>query len=496
VIAVASAWAVVPLAFLIWRASEHHSVFTGAGGGFPADQLQYLAWIRDESRHLLAGNLFAIGTGGRVFLHPMFIISALLLRAGVPLQAAYLVWLPVAGIVLVGGIWRLAVRVLPMGERAVGLALALLFASPTAVLLTRAHLLSPLVRKSTADVSGEGFAVGSLVGYLPVAIAIGLMPLYFVAMERAVAEDGATAPKWLAAAAAAGLFASWLHPWQGETLVLTSVALVAWRYRGSWRRVLVPVLVTALPLIYYFALSRADAGWRVAGNQSGGVSIAGLVIALAPLAVFAIPGIRHRGSGLLADVLVVWPLASVAAVFVLSPSFPSRAIPGITIPLGMLAARALSRGRPAWMLGAVILLTVPGMVNTIDIVRTSYRDPASGFELTRDEARAMAHLERSKEQGVLTAFPLAMSVPAFTGDSVWVGHASWSPDFTARGAATTALFRGVLEPAVGERLIRGSRAVLLLADCPANTSFTRYLPFGSTEEARFGCVVMYRLPST
>jgi hypothetical protein len=47
---------VVPLAILLAEAVGDHGSITGATGIYPADQLQYLAWIRDAGGHGLAAS--------------------------------------------------------------------------------------------------------------------------------------------------------------------------------------------------------------------------------------------------------------------------------------------------------------------------------------------------------------------------------------------------------------------------------------------------------
>ena len=56
----AALWGLVPIVFLAARAGRRCTVFTGADGLFSADQLQYLAWIRDASQHGLVSNLFDV----------------------------------------------------------------------------------------------------------------------------------------------------------------------------------------------------------------------------------------------------------------------------------------------------------------------------------------------------------------------------------------------------------------------------------------------------
>src|SRR6185437_10824372 len=71
-----------------------------------------------------------------------------------------------------------------------------------------------------------------------------------------------------------GAAASLLHPWQGEALIALIVAseVVLWRTRPVtrtrvWQAVL-SIGLTALPLLYYVILTRADVAWHLARESS------------------------------------------------------------------------------------------------------------------------------------------------------------------------------------------------------------------------------------
>ena len=103
------AWGLFPLVLLLVHASSSHTRLTGADGLIGADgelggdQLQYLAWVRDASAHGLAADLFRLTDIRRVYLQPLFTISGGLYRLGLPLSVAYLVFKPVAIVVLGAG---------------------------------------------------------------------------------------------------------------------------------------------------------------------------------------------------------------------------------------------------------------------------------------------------------------------------------------------------------------------------------------------------------
>src|SRR3954447_11023768 len=70
---------------------------SGSDGLFPADQLQYFAWIRDSSEHVLIGNRFDLAPGDRAFLHPGLLVSGAVHAAtGLSIPLSYLLWKPVA----------------------------------------------------------------------------------------------------------------------------------------------------------------------------------------------------------------------------------------------------------------------------------------------------------------------------------------------------------------------------------------------------------------
>ena len=100
IFAVLVIWALAPLAAAVIHVAAHGGVLTGTNGSDYFDQFQYLAWIRDSGDHLLASNLWVIGPTPHDYLHPMYVISGLLWRLGLSIQLAYLIWTPIALVVL------------------------------------------------------------------------------------------------------------------------------------------------------------------------------------------------------------------------------------------------------------------------------------------------------------------------------------------------------------------------------------------------------------
>src|SRR5258708_17197201 len=125
-------WAALQVAVLLrWARGRTCDGGTAMYGS--ADQLQYMAWIRDASAHVLASNLFQATADRHVFLQPMFTFSGILVRSGVPIQIAFLLWEPVAVVVLLIGVLAYARRLMisPF-DQVMSAALGLFYFSPLA----------------------------------------------------------------------------------------------------------------------------------------------------------------------------------------------------------------------------------------------------------------------------------------------------------------------------------------------------------------------------
>src|SRR3954452_18424682 len=206
-----AALAFAPLAGLLLRVWTQGGRISGADGLLVLDQMQYLNWLRQAGSHGLIANLYDLADGPRTFVHPGLLVSGALHALGLATIAAYLVWKPVAIASLWWGAVRWTERFLPAPRQRVAVvALALLFASPIAALVGWTGAGGESVKFSFDFLSGELSPGNYLWGYLFTAIAVGLLPLALLAYESG----------HLGRAAAWGLLAAWLQPWQGATLVL------------------------------------------------------------------------------------------------------------------------------------------------------------------------------------------------------------------------------------------------------------------------------------
>ena len=160
-------WAVAPVVYLV--AMSGGRVLDGGDGMFGStDMLQYLAWIRDSAGHVVASNLFQIEPNPHRFLHPMFLVSAALVRLGLPVQLSYLLWLPVAVACLFVGAAFYCRRALTPGiGRCLGLVLVLFQFSPAIPLVEWTGLERPPIRYLSVTAAAETAANFTLWGYFP-----------------------------------------------------------------------------------------------------------------------------------------------------------------------------------------------------------------------------------------------------------------------------------------------------------------------------------------
>ena len=472
-----TAIAFAPLTAAIARSWKHGGRATGADGIFPGDQLQYIWWIRDVGSHGLASNGFDLAPSAHVFTQPMLSLSGLLARAGVSPAVAFQLWKPVAVLAVCGAFALYVRRVCEPRERGPALVLSLFFAAPAWLLTEVVH---GGLSTQIAEAAGRLFVGDNLQGYLPASLAFAAMPVCLLCLER----------RRMLGAAAAGLLAAWLHPWQGEVLLLVMAGLVLWsRFEAGWPRYVVPAVATLLPVAYYFALSRLDGAWEIGQRQNEAtLGWGGLVLVIAPLAALAVPGAR-RPVRFQDRAVVLWVGAAILAAAI-SPSVPTHALGAVSLPLGILAARGLARAPRVAVIGALALLCLPGMAiyekDYLDLMKARVQP----HWLTWSEATALDRLRDDPRPGGVLAQPqLAYAVPAETGRRVWSGHPSWTPDFGERTQQAAALFAGTRSDA--RAFVDRTGARFLVSGCAAPApDLSRQLGPGWTRRT-FGCAALY-----
>jgi hypothetical protein len=477
-----------------WQVAAHGRVWTGTDGSYVVDQMQYLAWIGDASRHGLVSNLFVLRPTAADYFEPTVAISGGLTTLGVAPWLSYLLWKPVA----VGATFfaaRAYVRRSVPGRsaRRPALVLGLFFASFSVVY-------------GSFGIVGDLLPVYLSWGYPFALLSVAAMLAALVAYDRARAADRIV---W--APALLGALASSLHPWQGETLILIVIGAEAlmWRNRQRARpRLVLPTLTvvgTALPLAYYAILGRTDLSWQLAREGSKhAFSLWTIALALAPLALPAALAYRGRQKSFIAVATRAWPIAAVG-VFVVSgtalSATPLHAFVGITFPLAVLAVAGVQRA--GWhriprrrLLGslAIAAVTIPATAYELSSVRLLVAPtPGNPNFIAHDERLALDYLVRERESGgVLTRFYLGTVVPAETGRRTFVGHCLWSrPDCTARAKSAQKLLQGSLTPQVARSFVLGTGARFVLSDCSAGADLRPVLAPITSSVRRFGCATVY-----
>src|SRR2546430_10078634 len=239
---------------------------SGSDGFFPADQLQYFAWIREAALHGLIGNLFDLAPQHRVFLHPGYLLSGALAAAtGISYPLAYLLWKPLAVALAFYGALLYVRRLLPAGgPRRVALVLALFAVMPACAIVAWTHW-GGRPRQYTFDfISGEMWSGQYLWGYLFTAIAVFLVPLVLLAAESWRSRGGP--PRLLVLAALGAVAIMWLQPWQGATLALIVLGVEAYRRlrlreRPAWGLAAIPG-AAAPPALPHPLPPRSDPAWE------------------------------------------------------------------------------------------------------------------------------------------------------------------------------------------------------------------------------------------
>jgi hypothetical protein len=497
------------LAFLLSKAGPDH-VWTGTAGPYIGDQLQYLGWIQEASRHVLIPNPFDSIPGPADYLNPALIVSGLVERSGVTASTSYLLWTPVAVLLLFGAARAYCRRVLnATAQRRAALALALFYISPAAVLTAHPSWLPPLDRFFLPVVSKEMWAVLYLWGYPFTAIAVASLALCLLTYER-----DRTHRRVRAWAPLLGLVCAWMQPWQGATVlgVLVVSEAVMWR-RGD--RAHAPLFVTTAvatgaPLVYYSALGHLDPAWALAGRQNFVVVPAvAVLVAIVPLGLPALLAYRMPAPSIQVIMLRAWPVVALGLYWTIAwthiGTYPLHALQGLSIPFACLAVMGVSSIRLnvaaalRTSIGAalVLLLLLPAGLQNLNEARSvgasSYfaQDP---YFITSGEQHALSYLKQDAVSGpVLATLYLGQTVPAETGRQTWLGNISWTPNYTERTAQAAALFSGDLNRAQAVDLVRISMARFLLADCQQHADLRALLGPAITSARHFGCATVYQV---
>ncbi len=493
-LAVLAAWAVIPLIILLALARGER--FDGADGIFGStDTLQYLSWIRESGTRLLISNRFDSVPSRHVFLHPMFLISGLLWRAGLSIQLAYLAWLPVALVTMFAGFTAYVRRLVVGGWRQIAvLVLALFWYTPLTPLVDWGQIPDRVTSNGFITISIETFQAGALWSALPTALSFGLLPIAFLAAADSLIKAGNARTRAIVVGSGSAALVAWLHPWQGATILLTLAALALWDLPVRRDLELVPIAIaTLLPIGYYALLPGLSPAWAMAGGPNNFPHVGLWLLALTPLGILAVLGYTRPGGDPNERILRAWPVMAILLYLLLQRSFIYHALEGVTLPWAVLAVRGLDRfgARRAWVWVSVAIMTAPGTLFSGSYLGRTLADRTQ-YYVTTDEALAMNYLASAPGAGpVLAPFYLGKDVPFRTGRSTWVGHPTWTPDFATRQKTADQLFAGSLTAADARRLVIQSGAGYLLSGCSDKNAMADELRPILGASHRFGCATVY-----
>ena len=505
VLVVLSGLSLVVLAALLTKGRA----LTGADGVLASDQLQYFTWIREASEHGLIGNRYDFAPDDRTFLHPGFLISGVIHAvSGLSVPLSFQLWKPVTVALCFAGALLYVRRLLPPGgPQRVALVLILFAVMPVSALVAWTNW-GGNPRQYTFDfISGEMWTGQYLWGYLMTGIAVFLMPLVLLGVER-WRREGST--RTLALSALGALLVCWLQPWQGATLALIVAVteLVAWRRergRPPLALFVVPGAV-ALPAIYYWALSVWDPAWELASESNAAGSQPtwswpwwAIALTLAPLALPAALAYRERVHGWQEIAVRVWPFAALVVYLLPVGTFPYHSFQGLAIPLSILAVQGVlavwPRPRLAFVVVVLFVMTVPGIAHKLEVAVNSVRAAGDPYYVYPGEQAAMDALEADERPGgVLAPAYGGHMLPYKTGREVYLGALSWTPDWEQRVAATQELFEGEPSNAEARAFVRGTGARFVFVDCrPGLRDLEPVLGPLLEDVRRFDCATLYVL---
>lgn len=382
----------------LWQAVVHGRIWTGTEAVYQEDGMQSMMWIEGILKHGASPDLYVLGRTAADFFQPLLAISAGVAALGVAPYVALLLWKPVAIVAIFFAVRAYVHRAVHgLWPRRAALTLALFF--------------------GWGAVIGDSWIVFWSWGYpfalIALACAIGALLAY--ARDRAAGRVGLLAPLL-------GMLASWLHPWQGETLILiligSELVLLARRERVAVAALVLTVALTVLPLGYFALLVHFDPVWQREREAALSTYPVGLVVkAFVLLVVPALLAYRVRPQSFLALSARVWPFA-IIVIFALSEwqgSGSTHALLGATVPLGVLAvegvrtlpwiaaSKRLPRpavSLPALAVVAIAVLTIPG---TIYMLKYAYKavKPRQGNAnfISHGESAALSYLAHDPQSG-------------------------------------------------------------------------------------------------
>ena len=337
---------------------------------------------------------------------------------------------------------------------------------------------------------------GQLWGYFPIAIDLGLFAYTMLWIERSVSEPDGRSLALRAGAAALAI--SWLHPWQGATLIV--ILLVLGRLGRPLRQyawLAAPLVAAGLPFVYFAVLPHIDHAWKVARDQNalGGESWGMVLGAVGPIALLALGRPRLAGLSLQARILVIWPLSALFVYWV-SPPYAIHTLETVTLPLAVLALRgwrflpaevgaAGGGGRAAHRPGGGLQRPQAAAAGA----RGAGRVPA--VERGRPRVRLARPRPAARRRARAGAAVARGARPQRPGD---LDRASeLDPGVRVRIPQAQSLFAGELAPAVAQHRVARIGAPFLLAPCGSSPQLAAQIRPLVLEQRRFGCATVFRV---
>jgi hypothetical protein len=492
--------------FVTKQHSDH--IWIRADGTSINDQAQFLAWVQNAGHGGLISNSFQLSPSRDVFLHPGFVISGALNRAGLSAGYAYLIWKPIAVISLYAAVRAYVRRVLTgLWQRRIALVLALFSVAPFAAALA---VIGQDGRARDVDlVSFETWMGRYLWGYPFTAIAVASFIGTLLVYER-----DRTDVRLRFLGPMLGLLCAWLQPWQGATLFLVLIVseiIRARRQMGNIPLLVLTATATAAPLVYYTVISHRDASWEHAAevNRSGFLPWPAFFAGLVLLAVPAALAYRRRPVTFQDIGVRLWPIAALLVYAYMAitntGTLPPHVLQGITVPLAVLAVigtctvlpRLTPRVGQILVVAAVVVLIVPGVGRELQQGRKATTQGDGAFYLRAGDRDALAFLDKSNAAGgVLAPLPIGKLVPGLAGRDTLVGHPTWTDHYGLAGGLVGQIVAGRFSPAQTELLIRRANPRFVLSDCAHASSVGRLtvaLRPVLVGAQRFGCATVFEI---
>jgi len=285
-------------------------------------------------------------------------------------------------------------------------------------------------------------------------------PAAFVVLGAVLTlRAAATGNLWLGAAAAlAWLGEASMHP---QMLVLLYAALaVGLVLRRPGTRGLAAVAVAVLPALPYLgysywisAHSTAVLRWQAQGVDSFAPDAISLALGLLPLvagAALALPGVVRRRSR--EDVFIVAWLVLVAAVmWIPNPAsvIGRRFVDALFVPLACLAADGVHRvllprirSLRAKRLTPFSYVAVSAITPAFVVLALIGAAHSAQYTLPRAQFDSLTWLAGQPTGIVLSSPALGLYVPAYTDDTVYVGHYSETYQYARKAREASALLGG------------------------------------------------------